>query len=370
MKARLILGAAIAATVALGPDANALVAPDSREAAAARAAATSKDAREGAPMLSAPASSLLSAKQWLNTAPLRREDLTGKVVLVNFWTYSCINSLRPLPYLRAWAEKYRDRGLVVVGVHAPEFEFEKDPDNVRQAVAAQGVGFPVAPDNDLALWRAFGNRGWPGFYFIGADGQVRGQSVGEGDYARAERRIQQLLAEKDGRSGDLALTEVHGEGVQASADWSGLRSPETYIGYARAEAFASPGGVRKDAESRYQSAAVLPLNHWDISGAWSVRSEFATLGAGTGSLRYRFHARDLHLVLGASRDGHPVRFRVKIDGSLPGADHGGDVDAEGWGSVREDRLYQLVRQTGPVRDRTFEIEFSEPGVRAYAFTFG
>jgi thiol-disulfide isomerase/thioredoxin len=289
---------------------------------------------------------------------------------VNFWTYSCINSLRPLPYLRAWAEKYRESGLVVVGVHAPEFGFEKNPDNVRQAADMLGVNYPVVLDNDLTIWRKFGNRGWPAFYFIGADGRIRHHRLGEGKYAEAERLIQKLLAETGGGSTDLAITDIRGEDAQAAPDWANLRSPETYIGYAQSQMFASPGGVKKDSLSRYHVPSALSSNRWSLAGNWTIGSEFATLGAGSGRILYRFHARDLHLVLGGPANGHPVHFRITIDGAVPGADHGSDVDAEGWGAVREDRLYQLVRQAGPVRARTFEIEFSDPGVRAYAFTFG
>jgi thiol-disulfide isomerase/thioredoxin len=314
--------------------------------------------------------SLLSAKHWLNTPPLTAAGLRGKVVLVNFWTYSCINSLRPLPYLSAWAEKYRGRGLIVVGVHAPEFGFEKDPANVRQAIAGLGVNYPVVLDDNLAIWRKFGNRGWPGFYFVGADGRIRHQSLGEGNYEGSERLIQRLLAEAGGGAGTQAVTAVRGEGAQAAPDWENLRSPETYIGYASARNFVSPGGAKYDAPSPYASPATLSLNHWSLTGGWTVGAEFASLGDSSGAIRYRFHARDLHLVLGAPPDGRQVRFRIRIDGAVPGVDHGSDVDADGWGTVQESRLYQLVRQTGPVQDRTFEIEFSDPGVRAYAFTFG
>lgn len=322
------------------------------------------------PAVPAPLSSLFDGREWLNTPPLRPEDLRGKVVLVNFWTYSCINSLRPLPYLRAWDAKYRAQGLVIIGVHAPEFGFEKKLTNVRQAVAEQGVRFPVALDSDFTSWRAFGNRGWPGFVFIGADGRVRHERLGEGDYAESEQLIRQLLAEAGHAPAAGAIADIPGQGIQAAPDWASLRSPETYIGYGQAERFDAPGGMRKDAPARYAAPADLPLNHWSLAGAWTVGGEYATLDAGGGSICYRFHARDLHLVLGARAGGRPVRFRVLIDGAAPGADHGTDVDAEGWGTLREDRLYQLVRQSRPVADRTFEIQFSAPGARAYVFTFG
>jgi cytochrome c biogenesis protein CcdA/thiol-disulfide isomerase/thioredoxin len=320
--------------------------------------------------LSGPLASLLGARQWLNTKPLLAEDVRGKVVLVNFWTYSCINCLRALPHVRAWAETYKDRGLVVIGVHTPEFAFEKDVANVRKALVARDVGYPVALDSDYGIWRAFGNQAWPAFYFIGADGQVRHREFGEGGYEQSERLIQHLLSEARGAafSGDIAA--VSGQGPQAAADERDLRSGETYVGYAQAENFASPDAVSEDAPRLYRAAPALPLNRWSLTGVWTIGGEFATLDGTSGRIAYRFHARDLHLVLAPRPDGHPVRFRVTLDGAPPGADHGFDVDAEGWGRVEDGRLYQLVRQTGPVADRTFEIEFFDAGVRAYAFTFG
>lgn len=312
---------------------------------------------------------LLEQRQWLNSR-LDDEALRGKVVLVNFWTYSCINSLRPLPYLRAWAEKYRSRGLVIVGVHTPEFAFEQDPGNVRQAVAALGVSYPVVLDSDFHIWRDFGNQGWPGFYLIDANGRVRHQQLGEGDFAQTERWIEQLLSEKDGKTVVDIATPVRGTGIEAAADWANQRSPETYVGYAKANGFVSPGGIVANIAYRYAPATTLPLNRWDFSKIWTVGSEFAEpVGLGS-TLRYRFHARDLHLVMGMTPGRGPVRFRVTIDGAPPGADHGVDIGADGWGEVRENRLYQLVRQSGAVRDRTFEIEFRAAGARAYAFTFG
>ena len=322
------------------------------------------------PVLSAPQRSLLGARQWLNTAPLLSADIRGKVVLANFWTYSCINSLRALPYVRSWAEKYKDRGLVVVGVHTPEFAFEKDPANVKMALTSLGVEYPIAIDSDYGIWRAFDNEAWPAFYFIGADGRVKHHVFGEGDYDRSERLIQRLLSQADGRPVTDAIVAIAGTGPQAAAEERDMGSPETYVGYARATNFASPGGIDQDAPRLYRAAPTLALNRWGLTGVWTIGAEFATLNEKSGRISFRFHSRDLHLVLGPSPDGHPIRFRVKIDGAPPGASHGFDVDAEGSGSVREPRMYQLVRQADAVRDRTFEIEFLDPGVRAYDFTFG
>jgi cytochrome c biogenesis protein CcdA/thiol-disulfide isomerase/thioredoxin len=328
---------------------------------------TAAQAATPAPALSGPLGSLLRARQWLNTAPLQSTDLRGKVVLVNFWTYSCINCLRTLPHVRAWAEAYKDRGLMVVGVHTPEFAFEKDVGNVAKAAASLGVSYPVAIDNDFAIWRAFGNRGWPALYFIDAEGRIRHHALGEGGWDESERVIQQLLTEADGVPVAGGGAAIDGRGALAAADLGNLRSGETYIGYAHATGFASPGGIRTDVPSVYRPASALPLGRWSLRGTWTVGSEFASLDAGSGSISHRFHARDLHLVLGSDR---PVRFRITIDGAPPRADHGADVDADGWGTVRDNRLYQLVRQRRPVEDRTFEIEFLDPGVHAYAFTFG
>jgi thiol-disulfide isomerase/thioredoxin len=310
------------------------------------------------------------AQPWLTPVSQGPQSLRGKVVVVNFWTYSCINSLRALPYLRAWSDRYASKGLVVVGVHAPEFEFEKDPSKVRTALKQLGVDYPNLQDNDYSVWQALGNEGWPGFYFVDAKGRVRGYRVGEGQYAEAEQLIRQLLTEAGHDPSDVAPAPVDPVGIEQQADWTHLASPEAYIGYGKATGFASAGGIRRNAANAYAPAPALSLNHWDLSGAWTVGPEFATLGGDAGAIRFRFRARDAHLVLGAAPDGLPVRFRVTIDGQVPGLDHGVDVDAEGWGAVTTDRLYQLVRQSGAVANRTVTIEFSRPGVRAYVFTFG
>jgi thiol-disulfide isomerase/thioredoxin len=312
---------------------------------------------------------LFGAKQWLDREPIAAESVRGKVVLVNFWTYSCINCLRSLPYVRAWAEKYRDRGLVVVGVHTPEFAFEKDTNNVRKAVAALGVTYPVVIDNDYAVWRAFNNRAWPARYFIDAQGRTRHHEFGEGDYAASERVIQSLLAEAGGKV-ESGIAKVSGEGAQGAPDFANLRSPETYLGHARTNGFASPGGIRADAPATYEAATSPRLNQWSLSGSWTVAGEFAASQQAGGRINHRFHARDLHLVMGRLPGSPPVRFRVTIDGAAPGKAHGADIDADGYGTISDERLYQLVRQDGAVKPRDFSIEFLDAGVRAYAFTFG
>jgi thiol-disulfide isomerase/thioredoxin len=320
--------------------------------------------------LSTPLLSLLGARQWLNTPPLQPEALRGKVVLVNFWTYSCINCLRMLPHVREWAEKYKDRGLVVIGVQTPEFAFEKDVANVSKALTSLGVSYPVAIDNDFKIWRAFDNVAWPALYFIGADGRIRRHDFGEGGYAESEQFIQQLLSEANDAAVTNAIVAIGGQGPEAAADIRDLRSPETYVGYSQAMNFASPELVSQDTAKLYRAEPSVPLNHWGLAGVWTIRGEFAALNNAPGSISYRFHARDLHLVLANAAQGHPIRFRVTIDGNPPGTDHGFDVDSDGWGSLQEDRLYQLVRQSGPIVDRTLQIEFFDVGVQAYSFTFG
>ncbi|WP_322089340.1 cytochrome c biogenesis protein DipZ [Burkholderia sp. BCC1999] len=317
--------------------------------------------------------SLDGAVQWLNSPPLTAAGLRGKVVLVDFWTYSCINCLRTLPYTTAWARKYAPYGLVVIGVHAPEFAFERDIGNVKKAVHDLGIDFPVAIDNRFAIWRAFNNEYWPAHYFVDAQGRVRRHHFGEGEYAESERAIQSLLAEAghpEALNVPLGLAGTPAKGALAAADSADVRSPETYVGYARAEDFVSPGGVVRDAAYHYAEPARPDLNDWGLAGMWRVGAERATLAAPDGRIVYRFHARDLHLVLGPGANGQPVRFRVTLDGAAPGAAHGADVDAQGYGTVTGQRLYQLVRQPGAIADRTFAIEFLDPGVDAYAFTFG
>jgi cytochrome c biogenesis protein CcdA/thiol-disulfide isomerase/thioredoxin len=314
--------------------------------------------------------SLAGAVEWLNSPPLTAEGLRGKVVLIDFWTYSCINCLRAIPYVKAWAEKYKDQGLVVIGVHAPEFAFEKNIDNVRRAVQDLKITYPVAIDNDYAIWRAFHNQYWPAHYFIDAQGRIRHHHFGEGDYGESEKIIQQLLAEAGSAAVPSGIVTVHASGAEAAADMADVKSPETYVGYERAENFASPGGDVRDASHVYALPEKLGLNHWGLAGDWTIEGERAVLNAAPGSIAYDFHARDLHLVLGPAADGKPIRFRVSIDGHAPDGAQGVDVDAEGNGTVTGQRLYQLVRQSGPITDHVFKIEFLDPGVQAFAFTFG
>ncbi len=306
---------------------------------------------------------------WLNSPPLTREQLRGKVVLIDFWTYSCINCLRSLPYVRAWAEKYRNAGLIVIGVHAPEFAFERDEGNVRRAVANLDVAYPVVLDNDFRLWRAFDNRHWPAHYFIDAEGRVRHHHFGEGGYPQSELVIQALLREAGKSDVPSGMVDPNASGAGAPANTAAVQSPETYIGYARAENFVSPV-QRRDITQTYSTPARLALNQWGLIGDWTLRGENARVDRSGGRIRFRFRARDLHLVLGPADGGAPVRFRVTIDGAPPGANHGGDINAAGEGRVTEERLYQLVRTQGAVRERTFEIEFLDPGASAFAFTFG
>jgi thiol-disulfide isomerase/thioredoxin len=314
--------------------------------------------------------SLDGATQWLNSQPLTPSNLRGKVVLVDFWTYTCINWLRTVPYVRAWADKYKDQGLVVIGVHSPEFGFEKNIENVRRASTAMRIDYPIAVDSDHTIWRAFRNQYWPALYFIDAKGNIRHHQFGEGEYEQSELIIQQLLAEAGtGRTGH-ELVSVDGRGAEAAADWSSLKSPENYLGYERTENFASQGGAILGKRRVYAVPGRLRANQWALSGDWTVGKQAAVLNMAKGRIVYRFHARDLHLVMGPAERGASLRFRVLIDGKPPGAAHGIDVDEQGNGTVTEQRLYQLIRQPKPIEDRQFEIEFLDSGVEAYAFTFG
>ena len=314
--------------------------------------------------------SFAGASLWLNSPPLATEALRGKVVMVDFWTYSCINCLRALPFVEAWYEKYKDHGLVVIGVHAPEFAFEKDPANVRRAVADLKITYPVALDNDYAIWQAFNNQYWPAHYFIDAVGRIRAHHFGEGNYAESEQTIRKLL--HDAGQSDLpppGLGAMKAVGVQAPPDEAHDQSPETYVGYGRAENFSSPGGFAQQQVHSYSAPPALKLNQWALSGSWNVDPEKAVSGAASGKIIFRFYARDLHLVVGPG-GGKPVRFRVMLDGAQPGANHGEDTDSNGVGVIDGQRLYQLIRQTGDVGEHVFSVEFLDPGVQAYSFTFG
>jgi thiol-disulfide isomerase/thioredoxin len=304
------------------------------------------------------------AGEWINSSPLTLDALRGKVVLVDFWTYSCINCQRTLPYLRAWARQYDSQGLVVIGVHAPEFGFERDVRRVRQAAMDGKLDYPIVLDNDFTIWRAFRNQAWPALYFIDAQGRVRHHQFGEGDYERAEQVIRELLREA-GKPPETGMAQVALSGLGRAPDLAQLRSAETYLGHAH----GAGRGVLPDRLKRYAGGKPR-LNEWALAGDWTVRAEYAELSGDNGSVTLRFHARDLHLVLGPAADGKPLPFRITLDGQPPGADAGLDVGADGRGTASGERLYQLVRQRGPVRERAFEIRFDGPGVRAYAFTFG
>jgi cytochrome c biogenesis protein CcdA/thiol-disulfide isomerase/thioredoxin len=310
------------------------------------------------------------AVSWINSSPLSAKSLRGKVVLIDFWTYSCINCLRALPYVEAWSTKYKDAGLVVIGVHTPEFAFEKERSNVEKAVHDLKVTYPVAIDSDYKIWQAFNNEYWPAHYFIDGKGRIRYHHFGEGQYDESERVIQELLRENGAKSLSADAVNVSASGVEAAPDHQDSHSPETYIGYHRAEHFASAEPVAHDSRKTYTPQPRLSLNQWALGGSWKVGEENAVLQTAPGKIVFRFHARDLHLVLGPTKEGKPVRFTVKLDGTAPGDDHGSDTDSTGVGTVQGHRLYQLIRQKGPVEDRTFEIEFLDPGVQAFAFTFG
>jgi thiol-disulfide isomerase/thioredoxin len=314
--------------------------------------------------------SLDNATEWLNSPPLTAADLRGKVVLVQFWTYTCINWLRTLPYVRAWAERYQDQGLVVIGVHTPEFDVEHDLDNVRQAAKDLQVPYPIAVDNDYAIWTGFDNHYWPALYLVDAQGQIRHHRFGEGDNEPSEMVMQQLLTDAGAEGVGHDLVAVDARGVEAAADWDSLWSPENYLGYERTENFASADGAVHDTPHVYAAPTRLRLNQWGLSGDWTVKREAIVVNQAGGQILYRFHARDLHLVMGPATPGTRVRFGVGLDGQPPGAAHGGDVDDQGNGTLTQPRLYQLIRQPGPIAERSFEITFLDPGVRAYAFTFG
>jgi thiol-disulfide isomerase/thioredoxin len=317
-----------------------------------------------------PMPDLDGAVGWLNSAPLNRKSLRGKVVLVDFWTYTCINSLRPLPYVKAWAARYKDAGLVVIGAHTPEFSFEQEPANVENALRDLKVTYPVAIDSDHRIWDAFNNEYRPAQYLIDGKGRIRYHHFGEGDYGDIERAIQELLKENGATGLTSDTTSVSGVGIEAAPDWTDEQSSETYIGYRQAQNFASPERVRKDSTEIFSAPAKLSLNRWGLSGSWNINAESAVLQAVPGKIVFRFHSRDLHLVLAPAKDGKPVRFVVRLDGAAPGENCGVDTAPDGSGEIREPRLYQLIRQKGPIVDRTFQIEFLDPGVHALDFTFG
>jgi thiol-disulfide isomerase/thioredoxin len=307
--------------------------------------------------------SLDGATAWLNSEPLDSAELRGRAVLVNFWTLTCINWLRQEPYVRAWSRAYRDDGLVVIGAHTPEFSFEHEIDGVRRAVEVREIDYPVAVDSDYGVWNAFDNHYWPALYFIDREGIIRDHHFGEGRYEKSEQTIQRLLGI------EREPVAVQGAGIEAEADWDQLRTPETYLGYGRSERFESPDGAAFDQRRAYQLPEPLRLNHWALAGDWAIRREKVVLDQAGGSIAYRFHARDAHLVL-ARDTSEPIPFRVTVDGEAPGASHGDDVDEDGNGTLADGRLYQLVRQRDGVRERTLEITFLEPGAEAYSFTFG
>lgn len=322
---------------------------------------------------------LTGGTAWLNSPPLTKAQLKGKVVLIDFWTYSCVNCLRSLPYIKAWDAKYRQDGLVVIGVHAPEFEFEKVRSNVQASLNKLGITYPVVMDNDMAIWNAFHNQYWPAHYFIDVNGNIRHHHFGEGDYAESEQVIRQLL--RDVKKSDLPAStgtmpagdtssHVTGVGALAAPDFAHIKSPETYLGYSRAERFAAKEDARPDAVATYSTPSSLPVNAWSLTGSWNIQKEYAELAHAGGSITFHFDARDANLVLGPPAGKTAVHFHLTIDGKAPGADAGADVDANGNGTLDGDRMYQLVRQHGTVRDRTLTITFDTPGVQAYAFTFG
>ena len=314
--------------------------------------------------------SFSGATGWINSEPISEASLRGKVVLVEFWTYTCVNWRRTLPYVRAWAEKYKDQGLVVIGVHTPEFSFEKNADNVRWAVKDMKIGFPVAIDNDYSVWHAFGNEYWPALYFIDSKGHIRHQQFGEGSYDLSEKTIQQLLAEAGAKGINKDLVAVNPTDFEIAADWKTLGSPENYLGYDRTANFSSPGGASADKGRQYTAPSRLRLNQWALTGNWTMGQEADVLNEPNGAIRYRWHSRDVNLIMGPASPGTKVRFRVLIDGKAPGAAHGADTDEEGNGTITGQRMYQLVRQPSPITDREFEIQFLDAGAAVFDFTFG
>jgi thiol-disulfide isomerase/thioredoxin len=313
--------------------------------------------------------SLDGATAWLNSPPLKKTDLRGKVALIDFWTYTCINWRRTLPYIRAWDAKYRKHGLTVIGVHTPEFPFEKNVDNVRRALLEMKIDYPVAIDSDYAVWRAFENDYWPALYLSDSQGHIRYHKFGEGDYEQSEREIQRLLKQA-GISIDPESTSINATGSEVAADWADLRSQENYVGYERTQGFVSPSGTAFDKPHVYSLPQRLSLNEWALAGNWTTQKDAIALNAANGRIAYKFHARDLHLVMGPAVRGTSVRYRVSLDGQAPGAAHGADVDEQGNGIVAEQKLYQLIRQPKPIGERTFEIDFLDAGVEAFSFTFG
>lgn len=311
------------------------------------------------------------ATGWLNTQqPLALEKLRGKVVLIDFWTYTCVNWRRTLPYVREWASKYKDQGLIVIGVHTPEFSFEQRRENVSRSIKEMNISYPIVLDNNFEIWHSFQNEYWPALYLIDAKGQLRYQKFGEGDYRESELQIQRLLKEASAKNVSDKTAEVEPKGFEAAADWEHLKSPENYVGYSQTHGFASPGGVVTDDQALYTLPGQLNLNQWGLSGEWTIGKEKIALSKGRGKIIYRFHARDLNLIMGAAVRGASVKFRLLIDGNPPGPAHGLDVDSNGNGTVTAPRMYQLIRQQGPVTDREFQIEFLDPKVEVYDFTFG
>ncbi|MFI5099097.1 MAG: redoxin domain-containing protein [Actinomycetes bacterium] len=309
------------------------------------------------------------ATGWLNSEPLTPPGLLGKVVVVDFWTYTCVNWLRQLPYVRAWADRYADHGLVVVGVHTPEFDFERDVDNIRAAVGLRDIGYPVAIDSRYGVWRAFDNHYWPALYFADAQGRIRHHHYGEGEYEQSEMVIQQLLVEA-GSSPGRERVSVQPRGLEVAADWATLMTPETYTGYDRADGFASPEGLRPSKPQPYTAPAQLRLNEWALAGGWTIDGQPANLNTAGGRVVCRFHARDVNLVMGPAMRGTPLRYRLLVDGQPPGEAHGDDVDEAGNGTLAEQRLHQLVRQHDRILDRTVEITFLDPEAQVFCFTFG